>query len=911
MDKNKVMESAAKLISKGQFEKAVKEFQRVLEVDPDDVRVLQKLAELYQKMNRKAEAADCFEKVAKTYAAQGFYLKAVALYKQVLKVIDRVEVNVRLAELYQQLGLVGDATKEWQTVSAYYDKIGDTKASLDTLKKLVDLDPDNVAARIRLGEQYAREDNLVEAVAELRRAAQYLQRNSRTDDYLRVAERISHLDQSDVTLARELAESYLSRGDSKRALAKLQICFKANPRDLGTLQMLARAFQELGQVSKTVSVLKELARVHLDTGRSPDARKTYQQALDLAPEDQEVKLALKNLQAEQAPRASEPRQPAGKAGPAPAPTRPAPQAAGAPPARPATAPVQAAARPPTSPAAAARPPASAVAAPRPPTSPITSSRPPTAPIPAVSGPPPTAAAVPKLLKETEVYVKYGLHEKALEHLRKIFSADPDNIDAHEKAKVVALATGRRDDAIASLSTLLQLAVKRSDPRAEAARAELRELDPHNAALAVGAAPTVVVEDELVEETIEEEAMEVEPIASSASEYAENEHDEIVEQALEDHQILDESESVEEVEQKKKRAPSAGKKAPAEARGARPEKAAPAPEEEEDEFASDVAEADFYIQAGLPEDARAILEGIAMAAPDHPGVARRLRELGGGQAPRAPAAPVHKELPAGASPGPLPPEHDDLAAELAAELASEAGGGVVDEDRPLDGDALAPFQVPAKEVLGEFRAKVQQAVRPEDVQTHYDLGIAYKEMGLLEEAIAEFDVAVQHGGGTRAADCLTMLGVCELERGRPDAAIERFNAGLQLPDLSPEARYALAFELGAVYESTGQTVEALEQYGSIDREDPNYRDVPARIARLGSVDARPAAAGPQRPGVKPARQASGQAGPQKAAAQGRAALAGSAPSAPVATGARPEPAGDGGPDPTSPEPARKNRKIGFV
>src|SRR5205823_1046712 len=150
MDKNKVIESAAKLITKGQFEKAVKEYQRVLEVDPDDVRVLQKLAELYQKMNRKAEAADCFEKVARTYSAQGFYLKAVALYKQVLKVIDRVEVNVRLAELYQQLGLVGDATKEWQTVAAYHEKVGDTKASLDTLRKLVDLDPDNVAARIRL-----------------------------------------------------------------------------------------------------------------------------------------------------------------------------------------------------------------------------------------------------------------------------------------------------------------------------------------------------------------------------------------------------------------------------------------------------------------------------------------------------------------------------------------------------------------------------------------------------------------------------------------------------------------------------------------------------------------------------------------------------------------------------------------
>jgi len=288
MDKNKVIESAAKLIAKGALDKAVKEYQRVLEMDPDDVRVLQKLAELYQKMNRKAEAADCFEKVAKTYSQQGFYLKAVALYKQVLKVIDRVEVSVKLAELYQQLGLVGDATKEWQTVAAHYEKSGDTKSSLDTLKKLVDLDPDNFAARIRLGEQYARQDNLIEAVAELRRAAQYLQKNGRHDDYLRVAERISHLDQNDVGLAKELAEQYLSRGDSKRALAKLQICFKANPRELGTLQMLARAFQELGQISKTVSVLKELARVHQDAGRGNEALKTWKQAQELAPDDPEV-----------------------------------------------------------------------------------------------------------------------------------------------------------------------------------------------------------------------------------------------------------------------------------------------------------------------------------------------------------------------------------------------------------------------------------------------------------------------------------------------------------------------------------------------------------------------------------------------------------------------------------------------
>src|SRR3954462_10740296 len=160
MDKNKVIESASKLIAKGAFDKAVKEYQRVLQADPDDVRVLQKLAELYQKMKKPSEAADCFEKVARTYSAQGFYLKAVALYKQVLKVVERIEVNVRLAELYQQLGLTGDAAKEWQAGASHYEKIADPTATLAPLKKLVDLDPDNVGSRIRLGEQYARQENI-------------------------------------------------------------------------------------------------------------------------------------------------------------------------------------------------------------------------------------------------------------------------------------------------------------------------------------------------------------------------------------------------------------------------------------------------------------------------------------------------------------------------------------------------------------------------------------------------------------------------------------------------------------------------------------------------------------------------------------------------------------------------------
>src|SRR5438105_3249846 len=574
MDKNKVIESASKLIAKGQLEKAVKEYQRVLEVDPDDVRVLQKLAELYQKMKRPAEAADCFEKVARTYATQGFYLKAVALYKQVLKVVERIEVNVRLAELYQQLGLTGDAAKEWHTVASHYEKTGDSKASLDTLKKLVDLDPDNVASRIRLGEQYARQENVAEAVVELRRAAQYLQRNSRQDDYFRVVERISHLDPSDAGLAKELANHYLSKGDSKRALAKLQVCFKVNPRDLDTLQMLARAFQELGQVSKTVSVLKELARVHGDAGRGDEAQKVYQKAAELAPDDAELKSVLVRPAAvEASPVAPRVRVPT------PAPVR---AAVGSP----------------------------ARAAPIP------------TPMPMRPVEPAAPGTIGKLLKETEVYVKYGLHEKALDHLRKILAADPDNLEAHEKAKTLALATNRQADAIVELATLVRLYAAQADGRLDAATEELRNLDPQNAALAAsGEGEMVEVADEDAIELEADEAIELVPEGESAPG---------VEVSLESQELP--AAEVPPAPVFVERSFEEAIPTPMPQRRVDPALAAPlsmAAAPAEDAFASDLAEADFYLESGMVEEARSILEGIRISEPDHTGANERLARLANG------------------------------------------------------------------------------------------------------------------------------------------------------------------------------------------------------------------------------------------------------------------------------------------
>ncbi|HET9554193.1 MAG TPA: tetratricopeptide repeat protein, partial [Anaeromyxobacteraceae bacterium] len=286
VDKNKIIAEATKLVQKGAYDKAIKQYERILEADPKDVRVLLKVGELHQKKGDDRQAADAFKKVAETYADQGFFLKSVAVYKQIVKLDpDDVRVNERLAALYQQLGLMSDAMGQYQVMAAGYEKAGDGARLLDVLKRMVELDPENIASSIKLGELHQRANQGAQALEHYRRAAAYLKKHNRADEYLKVAERVAGLAPDDHALTRELANIYLAKGDTKRALSKLQLCFKADPKDVETLNLLAQAFRELGQAQKTVSVYKELARVHEERGRAADARSTWRKVLDLAPDD--------------------------------------------------------------------------------------------------------------------------------------------------------------------------------------------------------------------------------------------------------------------------------------------------------------------------------------------------------------------------------------------------------------------------------------------------------------------------------------------------------------------------------------------------------------------------------------------------------------------------------------------------
>jgi len=205
---------------------------------------------------------------------------------------SRLDAQVRLGEMYEQLQLISDAMSVFEDVSNGFMRAGDTDAALRMLGKMVSLDPDHIPVRIKYAEALSRAGRTLDAANEFEQGAVLLKEQGRLDDYIKVAERLLYHRNNDVRIAKELSETYIARRDPKRALAKLQICFKADPRDVSTLSLLAEAFLMLSQTDKAVSVYREIARIHREGQRPRERMSALRRILELDPSDKEALTAL-------------------------------------------------------------------------------------------------------------------------------------------------------------------------------------------------------------------------------------------------------------------------------------------------------------------------------------------------------------------------------------------------------------------------------------------------------------------------------------------------------------------------------------------------------------------------------------------------------------------------------------------
>jgi tetratricopeptide (TPR) repeat protein len=171
-------------------------------------------------------------------------------------------------------------------------------------------------------------------------------------------------------------------------------------------------------------------------------------------------------------------------------------------------------------------------------------------------------------------------------------------------------------------------------------------------------------------------------------------------------------------------------------------------------------------------------------------------------------------------------------------------------QPTKKRTLAPEVAPATpqakaasvdlaDMFGELKQELEEdsANTQEDPETHYNLGVAFREMGLLDEAIGELQKvcqAVDRGHNfPQLMQTYTWLAQCFLDKGVAEAAIRWYERALKLPNIDEETRTALNYELATSYEAAGNKAEALKYFMEVYGSNIDYRDVAERIKALKS------------------------------------------------------------------------------
>lgn len=251
--------------------------------------------------------------------------------------------------------------------------------------------------------------------------------------------------------------------------------------------------------------------------------------------------------------------------------------------------------------------------------------------------------------------------------------------------------------------------------------------------------------------------------------------------------------------------------------------------------------DFYIAQGYMDIAIDTLELLEQQCGAHPDINSRreqISQLQSGAVPETDHSPAieHGEVmitndfeitPAASEPEP----------QIALNVPVAVPSGNGNEHAAIGIDAgLA-------EIFEEYRASSEsegEAAANGDYETHYNLGLAYKDMDLFEDALEEFQMAANltsPGDGTgRYLQCCNLLGHCFVQTGAPEVAVKWFAKGLSAANVSDEERMALTYEIGAAYEQAGDLHHALESFTEVYGNNVSYRNVNERVktlkARLG-------------------------------------------------------------------------------
>ncbi len=276
------LKKAEKLVQQGKIAAAIKEYSMLVAANPNDVTLINTLGDLCVREGRIEEAIINFTKIGESYSKNGFTLKAIAMYKKIYKLSpSNLDVALKLAELYAKQGLAMDARKQYMEVADQLTRTGRTQQALDILRRVADLDPENVPVRLKLAESYVRERLTDQAVEAYIAAGTQLIRKANLPEAQQAFQRVLEISPFNKPALNSLATIFIKQGDTPRAVALLSDAAAANPDDPDLMVLMGRtflqaelldeaeqAFLKLLEVDKSrFEYLLQLARKFVDIGQ--------------------------------------------------------------------------------------------------------------------------------------------------------------------------------------------------------------------------------------------------------------------------------------------------------------------------------------------------------------------------------------------------------------------------------------------------------------------------------------------------------------------------------------------------------------------------------------------------------------------------------------------------------------------
>lgn len=237
---------------------------------------------------------------------------------------------------------------------------------------------------------------------------------------------------------------------------------------------------------------------------------------------------------------------------------------------------------------------------------------------------------------------------------------------------------------------------------------------------------------------------------------------------------------------------------------------------------DLQEANFFMQQGMLQEARALYQRILLHDPEHRLAKQQLAQIEGGVIPPTSEEVSHpvEKRPSVFRVTDAKAPHGEFV-DLARELSEDLGPA----ESALPGDLEPEVQ----HMLRQLDQGIRDQLDATDYETHYNLGLAYKDLELYEKAIEEFRLA-----GNDAAHrvrCASLMGLCYLAKGDPERSIEELLKGLAATQARTEERWAILYDLATAYEAFGDMKKALETLANIYSEGPKFRDIRTRIRDL--------------------------------------------------------------------------------